>query len=81
MRSFTNLAALALLPAAAYAATFDVVVGGPGILKYNPEFVTAAPGDVVRFIFKQKNHTATQSTFANPCQPASGGFDSGLCVD
>ncbi|KAG9225921.1 hypothetical protein CCMSSC00406_0006457 [Pleurotus cornucopiae] len=78
MRSFTNLAALALLPAAAYAATFDVVVGGPGILKYNPEFVTAAQGDVVRFIFKQKNHTATQSTFANPCQPAQGGFDSGF---
>lgn len=42
MRSFTNLAAVALLPAAAFAATFNVVVGGPGILKYNPEFVVSA---------------------------------------
>ncbi|KAG5221259.1 hypothetical protein IMY05_C4449000500 [Salix suchowensis] len=33
---------------AAYAATFDVVVGGPGILKYNPEFVVSAV--VQRFI-------------------------------
>ncbi len=28
----------------------------------------------------QKNHTATQSTFANPCSPATSGFDSGLYV-
>ena len=26
----------------------------------------------------QKNHTVTQSTFANPCSPLAGGFDSGL---
>ena len=32
------------------------------------------------FVFQQKNHTATQSTFANPCSPSPGGFDSGLCV-
>ncbi|KAJ8522664.1 hypothetical protein ONZ45_g791 [Pleurotus djamor] len=64
--------------ALARAATFDVSVGGPGILKFDPEFVTAARGDIVRFIFKQKNHTATQSTFENPCQAAQGGFDSGF---
>jgi plastocyanin len=40
----------------------------------------ANPGDTVTFVFQQKNHTATQSTFANPCSPAPGGFDSGLYV-
>jgi len=66
-----------LLPAAR-SATFDVVVGGPNGLKYEPEFVNAAPGDMVRFIFQAKNHTATQSTFATPCAPAEGGFDTGF---
>jgi plastocyanin len=79
MFSFKSLALLALaaLPAAR-AATFEVVVGGTNGLKYNPESVTAAPGDLVRFIFQQKNHTVTQSTFAQPCVKADGGFDSGF---
>ncbi|GLB35063.1 hypothetical protein LshimejAT787_0206280 [Lyophyllum shimeji] len=59
-------------------ANIDVTVGGPGVLKYSPEFVNANPGDVVRFYFKQKNHTATQSTFENPCVRAQNGFDSGF---
>lgn len=77
----------------AQAAQFNVTVGG-GPLKYDPQFVvslysglrypllivpkTANPGDTVVFTFKQSNHTATQSTFAQPCVKASGGFDSGL---
>lgn len=79
MFSFKSLALLALcaLPAAR-AATFEVVVGGPNGLKYNPESVTAQPGDLVRFIFQSKNHTVTQSTFASPCTKAEGGFDSGF---
>jgi len=68
---------LAALPAVR-GATHEVVVGGTGILKYTPESVDAASGDTVRFVFKQKNHTATQSTFANPCVKAPGGFDSGF---
>ncbi|TFK76561.1 hypothetical protein BDN72DRAFT_785582 [Pluteus cervinus] len=74
---FTLPALLALFPLA-FAATIDVTVGGPGILKYNPAFVNANPGDVVRFTFQQKNHTATQSTLQNPCSPAANGFDSGF---
>lgn len=63
----------------AEAADFQVTVGGPGgVIQYNPNFVTANPGDTVTFIFQQKNHTATQSTLANPCTPVSGGFDSGF---
>ena len=35
-------------------------------------------GDVVEFQFMQKNHTATQSTFAEPCKAMAGGMDSGF---
>ncbi|EAU88599.2 hypothetical protein CC1G_04305 [Coprinopsis cinerea okayama7 len=59
-----------LLPAVR-SEVFDVVVGGPAGLKYDPEFVTAAPGDQVRFIFRAKNHTATQSSFADPIPVAA----------
>ncbi|KAH6918700.1 hypothetical protein BKA70DRAFT_1366851 [Coprinopsis sp. MPI-PUGE-AT-0042] len=62
----------------ARSAVFDVVVGGPNGLKFEPEFVSAAPGDTVRFIFRAKNHTATQSLFDSPCAPAPGGFDTGF---
>ncbi|THV07952.1 hypothetical protein K435DRAFT_772288 [Dendrothele bispora CBS 962.96] len=68
---------LAVIPVAR-SETIDVTVGGTGIFKYDPEFVNANVGDVVRFTFKQKNHTATQSTLANPCSMAENGFDSGF---
>ena len=55
-----------------------VVVGGPGTLSFNPSTVVAQPGDTVTFEFHQKNHTATQSTFNNPCNPMVSGFNSGL---
>lgn len=35
-------------------------------------------GDTILFTFKQKNHTATQSSFDKPCSPINGGFDSGF---
>jgi plastocyanin len=60
------------------AADIPVTVGGAGILKFDPESVTAAVGDRVLFQFREKNHTATQSTFASPCVKAPGGFDSGF---
>jgi len=44
-----------------------VTVGGNGTLTYNPPFVTAQIGDTVQFEFQSKNHTATQSSFADPC--------------
>jgi len=60
-------------------AQIQVTVGGPGgVTQYNPSSVNANVGDTVTFVFMQKNHTATQSTFANPCSPAPGGFDSGF---
>ncbi|KAF1926055.1 uncharacterized protein M421DRAFT_68487 [Didymella exigua CBS 183.55] len=64
----------------------QVVVGGlipvetgmAPVLGYRPEAITANVGDVVEFQFMQKNHTATQSTFAEPCKAMEGGKDSGF---
>jgi len=79
---FTTFAAIACLSLAvipiARGATIDVTVGGEGIIAYTPNTVNANVGDIVQFTFKQKNHTITQSTFATPCSPMEGGFDSGF---
>ena len=48
------------------------------VLGYSPESITAAVGDMVVFEFMQKNHTATQSTFAEPCKAKAGSMDSGF---
>ena len=48
------------------------------MLVYNPESVKATVGDTVHFIFKSKNHTATQSTFDDPCVKMDNGADSGF---
>jgi len=48
------------------------------ILSYQPESIEAKKGDKVKFVFMQKNHTVTQSTFADPCKKMDGGMDSGF---
>ncbi|GLB43082.1 putative extracellular serine-rich protein [Lyophyllum shimeji] len=63
---------LAALPAA-LAATIDVSVGASGKFAFDPQFVTAQPGDMVNFMFHPKNHTVTQSSFDQPCVPLAGG--------
>ncbi|KAL0948374.1 hypothetical protein HGRIS_010956 [Hohenbuehelia grisea] len=68
---------LSLIPFAS-AATFDVSVGAGGELAYNPQFVHAAVGDVINFVFHPKNHTVTQSSFDTPCVPLHGGQNSGF---
>jgi len=40
-----------------------------GTLAYSPNNVQAKVGDMVQFQFAPANHTVTQSTFAQPCQP------------
>ncbi|PSR78408.1 hypothetical protein BD289DRAFT_350959, partial [Coniella lustricola] len=40
-------------------------------LTYTPESMQAAVGDTVQFRFVAGNHTVTQSTFDQPCQPIS----------
>jgi len=64
--------------------TLPVVVGGKPspdaapVLRYNPETVDAAPGDVVEFNFRANAHTVTQSSFEYPCTAIDGGFKTGL---
>jgi len=54
-------------------------------LMFDPANVIAQPGDYVQFKFNVKNHTATQSSFPEPCAPLTNattgqhiGFDSGF---
>jgi plastocyanin len=70
---------LALLPFAASQTVHDVQVGGAnGALVFQPEAISANPGDQVVFHFHPKNHTVTQSSFASPCGPKDGGIESGF---
>ncbi|KAJ2929159.1 hypothetical protein H1R20_g7922, partial [Candolleomyces eurysporus] len=69
---------LALLAPLSYGAILDVNVGPNGQFVYEPPFVHAAPGDIVRFHFNPKNHTVTQSAFDPPCVPLQDGFRTGF---
>lgn len=70
---------LAALPFTAAQTIHDVQVGGAnGTLVFDPEAISAVPGDQVVFHFHPKNHTVTQSSFASPCGPKAGGIDSGF---
>jgi plastocyanin len=75
MRFTLASVALATLASTVSAANIQVQVGASG-LTYTPSQVNASVGDTVSFVFNPKNHTVTQSTFAAPCQPMSGGVDS-----
>ncbi|USP76471.1 hypothetical protein yc1106_03745 [Curvularia clavata] len=55
-----------------------VTAGMAPKLEYTPDTIKAAVGDMVVFEFMQKNHTVTQSTFADPCTKMEGGMDSGF---
>jgi len=73
MRFFALAAALVSV---AYAETILVTVGSNDGLTYTPSSINASIGDVVAFQFQAKNHTVTQSTFADPC--TQSGIDSGF---
>ncbi|KAJ6596326.1 hypothetical protein DFH09DRAFT_973460 [Mycena vulgaris] len=51
--------------------------GGP--LQFHPNLVLATIGTIITFHFTglPGNHSVTQSSFTDPCQPLAGGFDSG----
>ncbi|KAM6517030.1 hypothetical protein FSOLCH5_007983 [Fusarium solani] len=75
---FTSLsvALFALLAVGASAATHRVEVGKGG-LKYTPDTISAAKGDIIEFHFDSM-HTVVAGDFSKPCTPAtSGGFYSG----
>jgi plastocyanin len=67
-------------PASLTGTVHKVIVGGPNAsLVFDPPHVDAKPRDIIMFEFHQKNHTVTQSSFADPCRKlnANGtvGFD------
>ncbi|KUJ19549.1 Cupredoxin [Mollisia scopiformis] len=59
--------------ATASAQTIQVSVGENG-LTFTPNDITATVGQSVEFSFFPKNHSVTQSSFAEPCHPLAGGF-------
>ncbi|KAJ7632140.1 Cupredoxin [Roridomyces roridus] len=87
----TSTSASSSAPSAPPTSSTDhvVVVGGTAGNVFNPTNITAQPGDTVTFQFHSKNHTATQSSFGNPCRAlgltsttGQVGFDSGfMAVD
>ncbi|KAI0843439.1 Cupredoxin [Hypoxylon sp. FL0890] len=70
--------AAATTTAAGAMATHTVTVGGAAGLVFTPDQITANVGDMVIFTFMSMNHTATQSTFTEPCKIMEGGMDSGF---
>ncbi|KAJ7134882.1 hypothetical protein C8R44DRAFT_771718 [Mycena epipterygia] len=81
MHFFALATAAASVVSAVSAATFTVKVGENNGLTFDPTTVTAAVGDEIAFQFLAKNHSVTQSTFANPCAimtTPSAGIDSGF---
>jgi len=80
MRFSLAVAALSSVVAVS-AVTIPVSVGFNNQLVFNPANISAQVGDVVAFTFLNKNHSVTQSTFADPCSimtaPAQG-IDSGF---
>ncbi|EFX06362.1 hypothetical protein CMQ_6683 [Grosmannia clavigera kw1407] len=81
---FSTLALSALLStASAVSVTVVKVANVNNALIYSPDSITAKAGDMVQFQFEAGNHTVTQSTFDQPCQPISDftktvGFHSGF---
>ena len=63
--------------------TWVVTVAQNGSLTYSPNKLVAQAGEFVQFQFHAGNHTVTQSTFDQPCQPIAQhsnltGFHSGF---
>ncbi|KIM95108.1 hypothetical protein OIDMADRAFT_172245 [Oidiodendron maius Zn] len=56
------------------AATYTVVAADA----FTPNTVNAQTGDSILFQFKSGNHSLTQSTFNSPCEPLTGGTESGF---
>ncbi|XP_006457020.1 hypothetical protein AGABI2DRAFT_46135, partial [Agaricus bisporus var. bisporus H97] len=62
-----------------------ITVGADNLKKFEPNNITAAVNDVVRFHFVSKNHTSTQSSLNDPCTTLEGPdgtplFDTGFQV-
>lgn len=67
MRFAAIVSAFLGLAACVWAETILVKVGEGGGLTFSPESVTVKQDDVIAFQFLSKNHSVTQSSFADPC--------------
>lgn len=79
---FATLALAALASIASAQRVTVVRVAQNGSLTYTPNDIRVNVGEMVQFQFAAGNHTVTQSTFDQPCQPISmhsnvTGFHSG----
>ncbi len=70
---FTTSALLALAGMASAQTLHVVSVSGEGewALKFSPDNLKAAAGDMIQFQFRAGNHSVVQSNFDNPCTPIS----------
>ncbi|KPI36870.1 uncharacterized protein AB675_11859 [Cyphellophora attinorum] len=57
--------------------TYDIKVGSDN-LKFDPETLTASPGDLLNFHFYNGNHSVAQSSYDSPCQAQDNGIFSGF---
>ncbi|EPS45617.1 hypothetical protein H072_366 [Dactylellina haptotyla CBS 200.50] len=73
----SRILAFSALASTALGATFTVNVGQGGLV-YSPATLSAQPGDTIQFDFKGGNHTVTQTSFGDPCNPINNGFNSGF---
>jgi len=78
---FSIVATALLSSVVVNAADILVKVGANNGLVFSPTDITANAGDTISFQFQGKNHSVTQSTFANPCvrqTTPTQGVDSGF---
>ncbi|KEF56842.1 uncharacterized protein A1O9_07032 [Exophiala aquamarina CBS 119918] len=54
------------------------VADANGSLKYFPNKIDAPVGSIVQFQFHPKNHTITESSFAEPCKPLAADMTSAM---
>ncbi|KAF9460462.1 hypothetical protein BDZ94DRAFT_923781 [Collybia nuda] len=80
MRLIIAFSSLALVTAQSVVVQVGSTPDAPGgALQFIPPFFNATKGTTVTFRFTGApgNHSVTQSSFADPCNPVAGGFDSG----
>jgi len=71
--TLVTLAAVVATATAQEGTTIQVTVGKGGLV-YSPNNIRAEVGTNIEFSFFPKNHTVTQSSFADPCHPLENGF-------
>ncbi|KJZ79268.1 hypothetical protein HIM_01419 [Hirsutella minnesotensis 3608] len=75
-----SLSTLLAAAAAVYVARGDTIrITAQDTNTFNPDTITAKPGDILEFHFQAKNHSVVSGTYESPCSPLQlgNGFYSG----